>query len=382
MRDRKKPPFTTSDAESVLTRRRWLRDGCAAAAACCLPEAVMGEEKAPAKTDPPAKKDPYADGVLVDGEPPLPRDGAFTFAVLPDTQHYSEKYPATYVAQTRWLVEQKERRRIAGVVHLGDITNHSTPAEWENARAAMKVLEDGALPYCMVPGNHDYSRNGGCSDRTTLLNDYFRIADLRKFPHWGGTYDRDPDRLENNFQLFDAAGRKFLALGLEFGPRADVIRWANDVVSRHRDCEVILVTHAFVYHDDARYDWAKFGDKQNWNPHSYGVAKATMDDVHDGEELWRKLVSRHENFILTLNGHVLEDGLGRLVTKSPGGREIPQILVNYQMRPKGGDGWLRLLELRNDGSMQTWDFSPTRNQRNESPQNQFAVKLPPIAPTA
>jgi len=323
-------------------------------------------------------KDPYADGVLVDGEPPLPEKGAFTFAVLPDTQHYSEKFPETYLAQTRWIIEQKERRRIAGVFHLGDITNHSTIAEWENARRAMRVLEAAGMPYCVVPGNHDYSAKGECKDRTTLLNDYFRVADLQKFPHWGGNYDKEPDRLENNFQFMETAGRKFLILGLEFGPRADVVRWANAVAAAHRDREIILLTHAFIYFDDTRYDWKTHGKKQTWNPHSYGVAKSTNDDVNDGEELWEKLVSKHENFILTLNGHVLRDGLGRFVSKTPRGRAIPQVLVNFQMRPKGGDGWLRLIEMHPDGSAQTYDYSPTRHQRNESQQNQFALKFAPI----
>ncbi|MGI8601427.1 MAG: metallophosphoesterase [Verrucomicrobiales bacterium] len=370
----------TSDSAPHVVRltRRKLLGAAGGAVACSYSPAVFAQKNKDDARSSAQKKDPYADGILVDGEPPLPQDGAFTFAVLPDTQNYSEKFPATYLAQTRWLVEQKERRRIAGVFHLGDITNHNTPAEWENARAAMKVLEDGALPYCLIPGNHDYSDEGGCKDRTTRLNDYFPVADLRRFAHWGGAYDKEPDRLENNFQLLDSAGRKFLVLGLEFGPRADVIRWANDVVTRHSDREVILLTHAFIYHDNTRYDWAKHGDKQTWNPHSYGVAAATGGDVHDGEQLWQKLVSRHENFILALNGHVLVDGLGRLVTKTPGGRDIPQVLVNYQMRPNGGDGWLRLLEMGKDGNVQTWDYSPTRKQRNESEQNQFALKLAEI----
>jgi predicted phosphodiesterase len=323
-------------------------------------------------------KDPYADGVLVDGEPPMPEKEAFTFAVLPDTQHYSEKFPETYLAQTRWIVEQKERRRIAGVFHLGDITNRSTPVEWENARRAMTVLENAGMPYCVIPGNHDYSAKGECKDRTTLLNDYFRVADLRKLPHWGGNYDKEPERLENNFQLMEAARRKFLILGLEFGPREDVVRWANEVAAAHPDREIILLTHAFIYFDDTRYDWKKQGKKQIWNPHSYGIAKSTGDDVNDGEELWEKLVSKHENFILTLNGHVLRDGLGRFVSNTPHGRAIPQVLVNFQMRPKGGDGWLRLIEMRPDGSAQTYDYSPTRQQRNESKQNQFAMMLPAI----
>ena len=319
--------------------------------------------------------EPYADAKLVDGEPPQTEPGAFTIVVLPDTQNYSERYPATYLAQTNWIVANQQDRNIAAVLHLGDITNNNAPAEWENAAKAMRVL-DGKLPYTLVPGNHDYSEGGHCVDRTTRLNDYFSAKQFRGMPGFGGTYDQEPDRLENSYSYFTAEGRNFLVLALEFGPRRDVVRWANEVVAAHRDRAAILVTHAFVYYDDTRYDWKKYGDKQTWNPHNYGIAKATADDVADGEELWNGLVSRHENFILTLNGHVLRDGLGRLSSKTPGGRDVNQVLVNFQMKPKGGDGWLRLLEFRDDRkTVQVYDYSPTRNQRNESEQNQFEMKI-------
>lgn len=376
-------PFHSSEP-ALFTRRQILTLAGGAFALAHLP-AIGADDPKPAATPaagakPAAlKKDPYLDAVLIDGEPPLPQEGSFCFAVLPDTQNYSEKYPDTFAAQTRWLVEQKERRRIAGVFHLGDITNHSTRPEWENAQRAMKILDDGGLPYGLVPGNHDYSEKGGCKDRTTLLNDYFPVAERKKTKHWGGNYDREPDHLQNNFQLLEANGRKFLILGLEFGPRADVVRWANEVVAKHQDREVILLTHAYMYFNDTRYNWKAHGKNQKWNPHDYGVAKATQDDVMDGEELWQNLVSKHGNFILTLNGHVLDDGLGRIVTDTPSGRSIPQVLVNFQMRPNGGDGWLRLIEMRKDGTAQTYDFSPTRKQRNESAQNQFLMKLPAIA---
>ena len=105
------------------------------------------------------------------------------------------------------------------------------------------------------------------------------------------------------------------------------------------------------------------------------VAEATGDDVNDGTELWEKLLSKHANFILTLNGHVLGDGLGRMVSKTPDGRGIPQVLVNFQMRPNGGDGWLRLIEMRKDGTAHTFDYSPTLGKRNEGRQNQFSMAL-------
>jgi hypothetical protein len=243
----------------------------------------------------------------------------------------------------------------------------------------MQVL-DGKVPYFLVPGNHDYSEGGRCTDRTTRLNEYFPVSQFRDSPTFGGTYDKEPERLENSYHRFSAGGRDFLVLALEFGPRRDVVRWANQVAAQHKNRAAILITHAYMYFDDTRYDWKKYGAKQSWNPHGYGVAKATGDDVTDGEELWTELVSRNENFILTLNGHVLNDGLGRTVSPTPAGRDVHQVLVNFQMRPKGGDGWLRLLEFRSDGkTVQVSDYSPTRNQRNESPQNQFTLTLAGVA---
>lgn len=353
-----------------VTRREALQAGVATAMLPSL-SAMLASSAAAAE--------PYANARLADGEPAVPEQGAFTVVVLPDTQNYSEKFPEQFLAQTTWIAENQKKRNIACVLHLGDITNRNTPAEWTNAVKAMSVLDE-RVPYFLVPGNHDYSAGGICKDRTTRLNKFFPISKFRDLPTFGGVYDREPDRMENSFHRFSAGGRDFLVLALEFGPRKDVVRWANEVAAQHKDREAILITHAYMYYDDTRYDWKKYGPRQSWNPHGYGVAKATGDDVSDGEELWNNLVSKHENFILTLNGHVLNDGLGRLTTATPAQRDVHQVLVNFQMKPQGGDGWLRLLEFRPDGrTVQVYDYSPTRNQRNESPQNQFTLQLANLA---
>jgi len=326
----------------------------------------------------PPKVDPYKDAKFVDGEAPRPAADSFTIAVLPDTQNYSEKYPEQFFAQTEWVAKNIKARKIASLLHLGDITNRSTPVEWETARKAMSRL-DNELPYFMTLGNHDYSDGGKCADRTTRLNEYFPVSMYRQRSTFGGTYDREPERMENCFHLFAVGDREFLVLSLEFGPRNDVIRWANEVVAKHKQREAILITHAYMYYDETRYDWAKHGKDQRWNPHNYLVAKATEDDINDGEQMWQKLVSRHENFILTLNGHVLDDGLGRLTTATPGGRGVHQLLVNFQMKPNGGDGWLRLLEFKADRrTVEVYDYSPTRNQWNASTQNRFTIRTAPV----
>lgn len=311
---------------------------------------------------------------MTKGAPELTEKDSFTIAVLPDTQMYCQAVPEGFYAQTKWLAENKQDRNISAVLHLGDITNRNTPEQWDVAVKAMTQL-DGHIPYFMVPGNHDYSAGGSAKDRTTHLNEYFPLAKYKDLPTFGGTYDKEADRMENTYHLFSANGRDFVVIGLEFGPRADVVRWANEVAEKHSDREAILITHAYIYHDETRYNWKKYGAEQKWNPHSYGVAKATDDDVMDGEELWDNLVSKHENFIMTLNGHVLYDGLGRVTTTTPGGREVPQMLVNFQMKPHGGDGWMRLMEFTSDGKVHISDYSPTLDLTNTSSQNQFVLDL-------
>lgn len=317
---------------------------------------------------------PYDDAQLQTGPLPELDEGSFTVAVLPDTQNYCERAPDGFYLQTKWLVEQKENRNLQAVLHLGDITNRNTTEQWEVAQKAMRQL-DGHLPYFFVPGNHDYSEGGGARDRTSRLDDYFPISHYRDLSTFGGTYDREPQSMLNSYHLFNVGDRGFLVIGLEFGPRKDVVRWANDVAAKHKDREAILITHAYLYHDDQRYNWQQHGGQQRWNPHGYPLAKAADQDVHDGEELWQGLVSQHENFIMTINGHVLYDGLGRLSSKSPSGRTVHQMLVNFQMKPNGGDGWLRLLEFRKDNTVRVLDYSPTRKEINTSPQNSFTLEL-------
>ncbi len=345
--------------------------------AASIAAAVQPATKEPAPATPakpaPAKVDPYSDAVFVAGEPPLPAKDSFTLAILPDTQHYSEKYPEHFLAQTEWIVANRDKRQIAAVLQLGDITNHNTEPEWKNAVAALTKL-DGVVPYFLTLGNHDYSEKGACKDRTTFFNKYFDIAKVRKTPNFGGVYDKEPQQLENAYYTFDAGGQKFLVLCLEFGPRADVVRWANEVLLKHPEHATILNTHAYMYFDETRYDWSKYAAKQTWNPHTYAVAKATQDDVSDGEELWQKLVRNNPQVFLTLNGHVLNDGLGRLTSENTRGKQVHQLLVNFQMKPKGGDGWLRLMEFSpSRKTISVVDYSPTREQQNHSTQNKFEL---------
>jgi hypothetical protein len=147
------------------------------------------------------------------------------------------------------------------------------------------------------------------------------------------------------------------------------------VVDEHPNRRVILLTHAYMYNDESRYDWQGRGDKQQWNPHAYETAKLP-GGVNDGEELWNKLVRGRQGFFLTLNGHVLGDGAGRLVSRGDHGNVVHQLLANYQMNREGGEGYLRLLEfLPDDRTLRVRSYSPALGAFKTAADQQFDLEL-------
>ena len=175
--------------------------------------------------------------------------GSWSLVILPDTQIYSMSYPELFKDQARWIIANKDRHNIKYVIHLGDISNNNTPAQWANASNALTML-NGVVPYALVNGNHDYGTNGSTSDRSTLLDAYFPLTNYLSWPTFGGAMVSN--RLDNSYHLFSAGGADWLILCLEFGPRNSVVAWANSIVNAYPNRRVILVTHAlYVLRRDA-----------------------------------------------------------------------------------------------------------------------------------
>lgn len=294
--------------------------------------------------------------------------GSWTLAVLPDTQVYALRFPGLFTAQTGWVVQNRARLNIKFAIQLGDIVNNNTPREWANARDAMSLLH-GKVPWALVPGNHDYGPSGDASTRETLLNEYFDFKAAAGQPTFGGAMEEG--KLDNTFHLFDAGGRSWIVVCLEWGPRDSVVVWANSVMDRHPDRTGILVTHAYMNNNDRRYDHTDKAHPQHYNPHEY----RTPGPMNDGEQLWQKLVRGH-NFAITLNGHVLGDGTGYLASVNDRGRTVHQILANYQMRELGGEGYLRLMEFHPDGkTVQVKTYSPVFDRYMLQVDQQFTFTL-------
>ena len=295
--------------------------------------------------------------------------GAFAFVVLPDTQYYASAHPEILDAQTQWIIKERAADNLLLVLHEGDIVDKNEPAQWTRASDSLHDL-DGVVPYVLSAGNHDYQRTGKFLSRQSMIDHYFPTATFAAMPSFGGTFE--PNRVENSFQLIEAPGGAWLILSLEFGPRDAVLEWANRIVKQHASTPVIVVTHAYLYSDDTRYDHVTRPD-QLWNPHLY-LNDAVQGSVNDGEEVWRKLIVGNGNIRFVLCGHDLEDGVGRLTSTRPDGSQVHQILANYQTLSLGGDGFLRLmLFFPTEHRVALRTYSPFLNSFKTDPDNQFEL---------
>ena len=275
----------------------------------------------------------------------------FTIIALPDTQYYSASYPATYLAQTQWILDQRVARNIAYVTELGDCVDNSTiNQQFVNADAAWDLIEANpfagqpfGLPYGISVGNHDQSPNGDPgtladeSATTGPFNTWFGVSRYAGRNYYGGHFGANND---NHYDLFSASGMDFVSLHIEYMPadtplRQAVIAWADGVLKAYPNRRAMLTTHYLL---DGGTSTA-FGNQ--------GQA------LYDG-------LKGNPNLFLMLGGH-LDQASRRSDTFN--GNTIHSLKSDYQTRPNGGNGWLRIMTFSPANgtiSVQTW--SPTLNQ--------------------
>ena len=314
---------------------------------CGMPEGLHQPDW-PTRLEPTTAQDP---------SPLLP--GTATLAVLPDTQYYIRCRNGHLRKQRTWIETERSNRNIRGVLTLGDLTESNTESEWQFFRDSLAPL-DSTLPIVLALGNHDYGDGGTANHRVSLFEKYFQPS----FTHPSRSLleTLEPSSLENALYSIAVGPAQLGVLVLEWSPRERTVKWANDILARHPKLRTIVVTHAFLYSDDTRYDYKTLHDKQAWNPLAYRTAAPhdILRSAHDGEMLWQELVKKHANVFLVLSGHVLNDGTGRLTSRGDQGNLVHQLLSNYQMLDEGGLGYLRLLEFLPDGrTLRVKTYSPS-----------------------
>ncbi len=337
------------------------------------------------------------------------RPDSFTLAVIPDTQNYIDfrhqkargfevDGAGMFIEQMRYVAANSVANGgdIAFVAAVGDVWQHQTetidadhlrrgfgvepdPILARRARRPREVLEielpaaiegyrfisEAGLPFGVAPGNHDYdaawsvlgyppnrSKKWSELERTVAdfgilhvggLNNFRRVfGDDTSFFKNKSWYVASYRGGANSAQKFTAGGYEFLHLALEMSPGDDVLRWAEGVLADFAGLPTMVTTHDYLNESGERKP-KPLND----------LARVDPDFHNNAEQLWQKLIRRHDQIFLVLSGH--HYGQSFRVDNNLDGNPVYQVMADYQsrgqaaidaghVRPVGlGDGWLRLM---------------------------------------
>ncbi len=329
----------------------------------------------------------------------------FSIIFLPDTQYYTRKLKKDskgnvvkdgrdiFSDQIKWILDSKDKYNIKAVIHLGDVTDTNALLAWQFADSVYTKLDASKIPYTVAPGNHDFKQCeyaasqiknkeanemavGKCSGKNGST--YKRSA-TNFHKEKGGNFNQNRPKVSkydwfaeykadktvkagNSFITFKAANIDFLVVALEYAPRKSVVEWASDVISKHPNHKVIVETHAYL--NPNKYDHCKSMPKMNdkgqyttdsetkaYSDISEDARKGFENDVNSGEDLFNKLVAKHNNIILVVNGH--HTGSCFRLNKGNNGNTVAEMVVDYQSE-NGTDGLCGEKKHENGGAGMGW----------------------------
>ena len=288
----------------------------------------------------------------------------FAIVVLPDTQNYVRQDwgdISKFSSQTEWIKQNAEKLNIRAVIHVGDITNKNSPAEWQRAKTCMDTLT-GFIPWVPCVGNHDIGHEG---PEHSLISEFFPESELSQSPGWGG---KMPGH-DCYWYVFKGGGVDYLILSLNLGPSDEMLAWADGVIAAHPDHKVIMVTHEYVAADGSLSTSQTKKNATAYGKHTDGSTRNT------GAEVWDKHVRKHKNYLMVVNGHY--NGIAaRNEMKGDAGNTVHQMMSNYQYSAGGGNGFMRILKfLPAEKKCEVTTFSPHKGEGMTDEANQFSLDL-------
>lgn len=297
--------------EASFTAANHVKDGNATIIVQCTADSALPELDT--VTD--KKKDNNAswDGTNV------PEDYDFCFAWETDTQYYAEEWQHHFTNINNWIINNKDERKIKYVIHTGDIVDDvDMTYEWENADAAMGILDKAGMPYGVLGGNHDVA--AGLADYENYYK-YFGENRFASQPTYGGTYQNN----KGHYDLISEGGQDFIIVYMSWNIYQDEIDWMNQVLSQYSDRKAILCFHTYT---------------------NVKQSNGTYLDYY-GQLVNKYVVKKNPNVFAVLNGHYHgssyetamfdDDGDGR------NDRTVYQICTDYQSGFEGGNEYIKFL---------------------------------------
>jgi calcineurin-like phosphoesterase family protein len=285
----------------------------------------------------------------------------YALAFLPDIQYMTQSYPGSLQIMIDYLVEKGKTKNIQYVLGLGDITNSNTATEWSTILHQTNRL-NGYLPYALTPGNHDGINSGG---KEVLDNIY-----AKKTGHYyqlveknGGFFNKDSVR--NTYHTFTVGEIDYLVIALDFGATDDILTWTGELLNSHPNHRAIILTHGYLNSDGTTLD-----------SNDYASPDTYVRSLNSGEDIWEKLVSKHENIAMIVSGHMHHDTIVVTPREGDAGNTVYQILMDPQSTCKklGGLGAIGMMYFTADGNHAKVEYYSTVFDKYFAESNK-AIKL-------
>ena len=266
----------------------------------------------------------------------------FTLGWESDTQYYNEnEMPGDpYKHQEAihsYFLERRDDLNLQYVFHTGDIVDdYDVIPQWERADVQYDRLDEVALPYGVLAGNHDVGHDVG---DYTNYGTYFGEDRFAQNPWYGGSYENN----RGHYDLVSAGGIDFLMLYTGWLPDDASIAWMNEVLQRYPDRVAILAQHEFILTTGG------LG----------AIPQRVLDEVVAPNPNVRMVFSGHYHDAFLRTDAFDDDGDG------VDDRTVYSMLFDYQGLPEGGLGYLRLLHFDNEGErMMVRTYSPSLDRYN------------------
>lgn len=277
------------------------------------------------------------DEFLQDGNNPFFPSNNEYIAVFGDIQYIDDPmHIGIYQRSVDWIVKRiNEGTRINCVLSTGDLTENNQQEEWECFNHSMSYISR-LVPYYSLIGDHDYTWYDGSlilDRKDSHFNSYvnFPLSTQKIVSRF------EEDRMENIIVQNTVQGKSFNLILLEFGPRKEVVQWADAYLKAHLSDRFVIMTHEYL---------EKGGNRRTNN--LMMAARLRNTSYTTPEQLWDGLIRCNNNIICVLCGHV--GGLYAVtVEKNDFDRDIPQIQHNIQSEEYRYDNWLMLWEIKPQG---------------------------------
>src|SRR5437764_7551499 len=341
-------------------------------------------------------------------------DPDFSIMLFPDTQYYHGQYAYVFKDQANWVVSHRASLNIKAVIGLGDMVDgggypvdssgnvngscvnlpsSNWKTQWQEAQAAVGILNNAGIYYQPTIGNHDYDCEADRPQPRSATNYFHSLGHLALSPT-AYILDSNGNRTPNFYKTMTIGSANYMMLSLELFPQSWVVAKAKTLISSFNG-PVIVTTHAYLSNDGSGPTFGTSFPAGSAYPLCSGFPSSVYSCLNDslnsykpvgggtdGIGLWRQLISMHSNVFMALSGHVRNpspgnypfvpnyNGVGHVdcnvqswttLCSSPN-RPI-QILSDFQGQGNGGYfgyGYLRILTVSpSKKTVSVFTYSPS-----------------------